>query len=371
MTNNDAQEVKNLISGSQRILITTRDHPGYDEMSCALAWFLFLQAGGTKVQLAANPQNVHRYRFLPGIESVQADVRTVDHFVIKLNVDKAKVQELSYDLQDDVLEIKILPKDGNFTPNDVSFGDSKFAFDAIIVIGAADQASIGQVFSQHKELFFKVPIINIDRQSRNLRYGQINVIDLKSTSLAEVSYEFMNERMTKDIATCLLTGLIAATNSFQTPQVTPATLKLASDLIIAGAPRADIVSNLYRTKDMDRLKVWGRILTRLKQVETRLVYSYITQDDLADKAIDLPSLVDDLVLASPEADMVLFFTEMSDHRTQVYMYSRENYDLHFLLQSFAPEGSRHQVSFVIEKPRPEVEDEVVRYVRDRLKLVSR
>ena len=65
------------------------------------------------------------------------------------------------------------------------------------------------------------------------------------------------------MATALLAGMIAATNSFQSPQVTPQTLELASQLIVRGADRQKVIESLYRTKDIDTLKNWGKVLSRL------------------------------------------------------------------------------------------------------------
>ncbi|MBI4090771.1 MAG: hypothetical protein HY422_01990 [Candidatus Komeilibacteria bacterium] len=308
-------DITNLLAASRRVLVVAKDNPGHDEVASALAWALWLtEQKKDRVDVYVHTPSKNRFKFLPGFSDIREQVQSADEFIIKINVAKTKAKELSYDVKGETLEVKIKPEGGNFSPRDVSFAESSFGYDVIITLGATELAALGSVFENNRELFFNTPIINIDRQSRNIRYGHINAIYLMATSIAEITYRIIEKQITPDIATCLLTGLIAATNSFQTPQVNPDTLHLASELIVAGAAREEIVNHLYRTKNMDKLKIWGRVLSRLQQVATLIVYSDLTHDDIEGKDVDLPGLVEDLILASPEAHIVLFFFEAKKAR---------------------------------------------------------
>lgn len=368
----ERQEITALLDRSRSILIITRGNPGFDEMGAALAWRDFLRAQGKDtVHVAATVANKNRYKFLPGSSEVRDVPAAADLFVIRLDVSTTKVSELSYDVKGDVMEIKVKPRDGGFTADDVSFAESSFGYDAVIVLGSPELAAIGPIFEQNRELFFNTPVINIDYRTKNIRYGQINAIYLAATSVSEITYEFVKDRMTKDIATCLLAGLIAATNRFQSPQVTPATLQLASSLIVAGAPREEIINRLFRTKDMDKLRVWGGVLSRLRQLDGKIVYSDLARTDAVTAAVDLQEMVDELVLESPEADIVVFFYEAGPVETRVYAYGRENYDLQEMLKSYAPSGGSRGVVFTIQKNKDETEHEVLAFIRERLRLIAR
>ncbi len=365
-------DIQTIVGNSRRVLVLAKDNPGYDEGASALALFLWLKRQSKeRVDLFIPESAMGRLRFLPDIAEARTQIQAADQFVIQISVAKTKAKELSYDVKDNILEIRIKPEGGNFTQKDVSFAESSFGYDLIITIGAAELASLGDVFEKNRELFFNTPIINIDRQTRNVRFGQINAVHLNSTSLSEMVYTLIGPDITPDIAQCLLTGLIAATNSFQTPQVTPETLKLASDMIVAGAKQQEIVTHLYRTKDLDKLKIWGRVLSRLQQVDKRIVYSDLRKEDVEGGNIDLAGLVDDLVLASPEADVVLFFFEQSAAETAVYAYARENYDLQILLQPFKPNGSRREVTCVFSGDRGVAEAAFLTQLKEQMKLIQR
>ena len=364
-------EIQNLLGSSRRALITARDNPGFDEVGSALAWMLFLgKKNLERVDVLLSLQNPNRYKWLPGFDRVRDTIQAADEFVIRVNVAKTKARQLSYDLDGDTLEIRVVPEGGNFTPADVSFAASSFSYDVILTLGAPELNALGGLFEKNRDLFFNTPIINIDRTSRNVRYGQVNAVQLTATSLAEISYACM-DAMTPEIATNLLTGLIASTNSFQTPQVTPETLQLASELIVVGAKREEIIDRLYRTKDMDKMKVWGRVLSRLSKATDRIVYSDIAREDIEGKNIDLDTLVDELVMASPEADIVVFFYERALDETEVYVYARENYDVQTMLQQFSPIGTRKQVQFTVSRGRAVAESEVLDVLKSKIKLINR
>lgn len=369
----EQKEIEQIISESRRILITTRGNPGFDEVASALAWYLWLkELKKERVDVVADiPDDVrNRFKFLPGFDDMKEVIQSAELFVIRINISKTKAKELSYDVIDDTMEVRIRPDGGRFTPQDISFKESTFTYDLIIVLGTPELQMLGSVFDDNRELFFHTPIINIDRASSNVRFGQVNAIYLTTTSLAELTYEFVKATMNRDIATCLLAGLIAATNSFQTPQVTPDTLRLASELIIAGASREDIVNHLFRTKDMDRLRLWGKVLSRLQQVDQRIVYSHLTHEDLGTIELNLQIMVDELVLASPDAHIVLFFYQKTGTETMVYVYGRANYDLPLLFQKYSPTGNRKQIRFMVGREAIETEREVLEHLKQQLRLIT-
>ncbi len=364
-------DIQSIVGTARRVLVLGRDNPGFDEGASALALFLWLKRQGKeRVDIYMPESSMGRFRFLPNIAEARNSIQAADQFIIHINVAKTKAKELSYDLKGEVLEIRVKPEDGNFTQKDVSFAESSFGYDLIITVGAAELGALGEVFEKNRDLFFNTPIINVDRQIRNVRYGQINAVNVKATSLAEMVYALIGPAITPEIAQCLLTGLIAATNSFQTPQVTPETLKLASDLIVAGAKQQEIITHLYRTKDMDKLKVWGRVLSRLQQIDKRIVYSNLKKEDSDGENLDLVGLVNDLVLASPEADVVLFFFEKSASETTVYAYARDNYDLQVVLQPFKPVGTHRETTVMFAGSEKEAEEKILSHLKEQLQLIT-
>ncbi|MDP2766655.1 MAG: hypothetical protein Q8O41_04270, partial [Candidatus Methanoperedens sp.] len=64
-----------------------------------------------------------------------------------------------------------------FTEDDISSRSSGFKYDLIIALDTADLESLGQIYDNDTEFFYKTPIINIDHHSENEEFGQINFIE--------------------------------------------------------------------------------------------------------------------------------------------------------------------------------------------------
>ena len=66
------------------------------------------------------------------------------------------------------------------------------------------------------------------------------------------------------LAANLMAGVVIDTANFQHPNMTPRTLRVASELVAAGAPLSDTARRLYRTKPNGQLQLFGRVLARLE-----------------------------------------------------------------------------------------------------------
>ena len=74
----------------------------------------------------------------------------------------------------------------------------------------------------------KLSIINFDHHPDNTGFGTVNVVDPKKSSVAELVYDFFNFNgwdISKDVATCLLTGIITDTGGFMHSNTQGSTLK--------------------------------------------------------------------------------------------------------------------------------------------------
>ena len=162
------------------------------------------------------------------------------------------------------------------------------------------------------DFFYHTPIINIDHNPANDYFGQINLVDITATSISEIIFELIKEMggeiLNEQIATNLLAGIISKTKSFRTTSVTPKSLAIASHLVASGARREEIIKNLFQTKNIATLKLWGRVLARLKEGEShRLVWSLVSRHDFGSSGAgeeDLIGVIDELIINTPLAEIV-------------------------------------------------------------------
>jgi phosphoesterase RecJ-like protein len=142
------------------------------------------------------------------------------------------------------------------------------------------------------------------------------------------------------MATSLLTGIISKTKGFQTHTVTPRSLAVASHLITAGARREVIVRNLYQTKSLAALRLWGRALTKIESVDNgRLVWTSVTRDDLRQSGAavsDAVGALDELIVNTPVAEVAALFIEQNG-TTEVHVMTTNHHPLPALPPELVPQ----------------------------------
>jgi hypothetical protein len=222
--------------------------------------------------------------------------------VIKVDTSQAEVKELRYEKNEKDLKIYLSLKRGGLREKDISFNFLNPKTELLIILGAKNRESLGSFFEKNPQLFYQLPILNIDHQPGNENFGSLNLIDLTSPSLCQIVSALIEEidpnLIDQDVATYLLTGLISATQNFQSPKTTPQTLELASSLMERGASHQKIIQHLYKTSSLSQIKLLGQILEKLNFDPKRELY-YVTlknQDfrEISSSPSDLTFVVEEL-----------------------------------------------------------------------------
>ncbi|HXR26909.1 MAG TPA: DHH family phosphoesterase [Candidatus Baltobacteraceae bacterium] len=209
--------------------------------------------------------------------------------------------------------------------------DPDVAYDLIIVGDCGDLQRIGPILRDHAELFGRVPILDIDHHKSNPGFGAVDWIDPSAAATCEMTTLLAArlgvplEAAGGQLAASLMAGLVIDTATFQHPSTTPRTLRVAAELVAAGAPLYDTSRRLYRTKPNRQLKLFGLALARLDSaVGGRLVWSRLEDADLAatgSDAADSEGLID-LLSQSASADIVILFKE-AGHQTRLSIRTRD------------------------------------------------
>ncbi|OGH67925.1 MAG: hypothetical protein A3J66_01755 [Candidatus Magasanikbacteria bacterium RIFCSPHIGHO2_02_FULL_47_14] len=374
------EQLTKLIGDAKQILVTFRKDGRGDAVASACAIKDLLQKQGKYVDIVVDEFTVpKKFSFLPHANSIKSAVPHLQKFIISVDIEKTQVQELSYDTKDNKLHIFITPKHGAITKDDIRTTQSDFRYDLIIILDTPDLASLGALYENNTELFYSIPVINIDHHADNEHFGQINYIDLMQSSTAEILahifLETYREHLTTQTATILLAGMIAATRSFKTSHIKPQTLTLASDLVAMGADREAIIEKLYRTKTLSALKLWGQALAHLQyDKDIGLVSTTITRDDFQRSGAtedELYDMLDELLSNSPEASLSLLLHEhpgVGENMIHVILYSPDKkLNAKQLLSSFKAKGDPGQANCIFrEKTLVEVTDLVVSEIKKKL-----
>lgn len=158
--------------------------------------------------------------------------------------------------------------------------------------------------------------ICIDHHYDNPGQGRFNLVVAQAAAttqiLAEV-FQIVGEPITKEVATCLLTGIFTDTGSFMHDSTSPQILNLASELMGKGARLSHIAHETYQKKNLPSLCIWGRALSRIivNEKDTGAAVSLITPQDMQECRATLDDLsgVVSMLNTLPETQFAMLLVE--------------------------------------------------------------
>jgi len=172
--------------------------------------------------------------------------------------------------------------------NDLSHIKQNF-FDLILVLDTSslDHCGIEEHLQQAKK---ESCLINIDHHISNTNYGHINLVVSNASSTSEIIYnlfKFNKIYINKEMANCLLTGIMADSGNFSNAATTVSSMDAAAQLLIRGGMLPKIIKNTCQNRSLASLKLWGEVLARLERNEKYgVAYTYITYKDLEKYEVD-------------------------------------------------------------------------------------
>ncbi|MDD5026475.1 MAG: bifunctional oligoribonuclease/PAP phosphatase NrnA [Candidatus Peribacteraceae bacterium] len=320
------------VNAHQRLLIVSHENIDPDGLSSALSCYEIFRALGKEVTVICPDTPPESLKFLPGFEKLDREIDASQNFVVTVHLEEGvEVDKLRYTVEDRKVNIIVVPKRGSIRPQNISLSEGEQKYDFIVVVDCADLHLLGSLYTDHIDLFSSVPVLNVDHHISNTRFGQLQLIDPTAASATEVLYRWFTQvpswrgLLTDDIATLLLTGLITDTRSFQNPNTTPHSLEVAAELLEMGARQQEIIKNVYKTKPLSTLRIWGRALNRIQSDEAaRIVWSAISREDLAEmeaESKETSGILDELISTVPNADVHVLFTELEEGGLKASMRS--------------------------------------------------
>ncbi len=294
MSKSESEQFEKLVTDSNHILVLLPENPQGDYFCTALAIANFCDLKSIKTTIAfIDPyEQISMLSFLPKPSTTEIihSIAGSRDLILSFNTKYNKILDVKTQQSSNELKIYITPEKGMIDSRDFSFLPGKFPYDIIITIGATDKEAMGILYEEIPDIFYELPIINIDNKSANEKFGQVNIINAVASSTSEIVGDLFEDidanKLSSASAQCILTGIINETHSFQNHKTTPRALTLASRLIEYGANQQTIIKNLYRNLPFSLLQLWGRAMKNFttskynkKTVISSLTYNDIIQTD--------------------------------------------------------------------------------------------
>jgi phosphoesterase RecJ-like protein len=323
-TTTDMREVADALRRHERFLVVSHENPDGDALGSLLAMQLALEQLGkdSVMYLAGDTPLPAEYRFL-----------ALDGLVRRLPADHAER--------------------------------------VLVAVDCAQESRLGPGWEQ---LLAAAPLtIDIDHHHDNTRFGQANLVVPGASSTGELLADLFAElgvRITPELAEPLYTALVTDTGRFQYTNTTPKALRLAADLVEAGADAHKVFQVVYESVEFAKLKLLARALERAEIHEGgRVVVSYLLRTDFAEVGAEEPYAegVIDYLRAVDGAELAALIREPptggAAARKVSLRSSTDEVDVSAIARKSGGGGHRQAAGFSSDRSVNEIAEFVVREFR--------
>jgi bifunctional oligoribonuclease and PAP phosphatase NrnA len=167
-------------------------------------------------------------------------------------------------------------------------------------------------------------VLDVDHHHDNTRFGDLNLIVADASSTGEVLRDVFAElgvELTPELAEPLYTALVTDTGRFQYANTTPKALRLAAELVEAGADVHEVFQQVYESVEFAKLKLLARALGRAEVLEGgRIVVSHLRRSDFAEVGAAEPYSegIIDYLRAVEGAELAVLIREQLNERAHAY-----------------------------------------------------
>jgi len=239
------QKLIERIRQAQNILVTVSANPTVDQLSAAIGLTLALNKlgkHGTAVFSGRVPSTIE---FLKPEETLEKNTDSLRDFIIAL--DKSKADKLRYKVEDQVVRIFITPYKTSLSESDLEFSQGDFNVDVVVCLGVTEQQDLDAAITAHGRILHDATVVSVSTVGQG-NLGTINWVDPSASSLSEMMVSLTDgldkKVIDNQIATALLTGIVATTERFRNDKTTPMAMSASAALMAAGANQQLIATQL-------------------------------------------------------------------------------------------------------------------------------
>jgi phosphoesterase RecJ-like protein len=211
-------------------------------------------------------------------------------------------------------------------------------------------------------------VLNIDHHHDNTRFGDLNLIVADASSTGEVLRDVFLELdvdLTPELAEPLYIALVTDTGRFQYTNTTPKALRLAADLVDAGADIHAVFQEVYESVEFAKLKLLARALDRAEVLEGgRIVVSHLLRTDFADVGASEPYSegIIDYLRAVEGAELAVLIREQLSESAHAHKGSLrssiDELDVSAIARRFGGGGHRQAAGFSTDLPLAEIVEQI-------------
>ena len=180
--------------------------------------------------------------------------------------------------------MKNIPRNFDFLPGRENVKQEPIEdkiYDLVIVL---DCSSLDRLNKEYLPFFEDAKYkIEIDHHNKNTMFADLNIVNHVSPATCQIlvsSFEYMGIELTKEISTCLITGIITDTNGIKDENVTIETFDFASYVLNKGISLSKIYRQALHVLSRSKFEAHKLAMSRLEFLcDGKIAFTYITDED--------------------------------------------------------------------------------------------
>lgn len=233
------------LQSATNILVTVSRDPSVDQLAACVGLTLLLNKFGKHATAVFSGEVPSTLEFLQPEQTLEKNTDSLRDFIIAL--DKSKADKLRYKVEDEMVRIFITPFRVSLTAADLEFSQGDFNVDVVLALGVSRQEDFDAAIIAHGRILHDAVVSSISTTSGS-QLGSINWSEPNASSLSEVivalAHALGDNLLDAQVATALLTGIVAETARFSNEKTTPQTMTLSAELMAAGANQQLVATKL-------------------------------------------------------------------------------------------------------------------------------
>ncbi len=316
-----------LLNNSQNVFVATHAVPDGDAIGSLIAMSMVLIGRQKQVTLYNESPIPAVYRFLPLVHHVTAHLASAD------------------------------------------------IYDTAVILDCGDLQRIGETAA----LVSRIPeVINIDHHITNTRFGTCQLIDVQACACTEILWRLfrkMGVEFTRDIATCIYTGILTDTGSFRFSNTSQTTFEICENMVACGVDPYQVAQCVYGTYSLGRIKLLNLALDSIEISENgkvslmtmtcEMLAETGTQPEDADGLINYARRIQDVKMAVMIQEQLNGCAGRKNgygqrHPYHISLRSDGSVDVAAIAASFGGGGHRSAAGFSLESTLPEIKERILR-----------
>jgi bifunctional oligoribonuclease and PAP phosphatase NrnA len=307
------QRIKEVVEKGSRFLLATHIDPDGDALGSAFALAFALETFGKEAQVYLKDEVPYRYRFLPRPAHVVHQLPSSD------------------------------------------------GFDAAFVLDCGELFRVGEGSDGLKANY----LINIDHHDENGAFGQINILDERASSTAEILYlvlKGIGANFTFDIAINLYTAILTDTGSFRYDSTTKRAFSICEEMTDHGVVPSKVAAEVYESHPKERFQLLCLVLGTLETFsEDRIATAHVT-DEMFTKTQTNREFTEGFVEEIKEmrgVEVACFFRQVAPNKFKVSMRSKGDVDVALVGRRFGGGGHKKAAGCTLEGSIEDVKNTLV------------